>query len=317
MNDTRHRAPAINLECSNILPKSVLVFEREKVGGVWQGNRRGSGGRELGMAAGRTTLALGVASLLLVAYASAHDFVRFGYRGAIGPDKWGGLCPDYELCSKGKHQSPINIVKDDVVYDPTLEPLQRDYAATNATLVDNGFNIALRYDSGVGHVIVGGKNYTLIQMHWHSPSEHTIDGERFPVELHLVHSSDDGNITVVAILYQFGHPDPFLFQIKNKVAELAKEVCAGDEEAHVPVGIVQTRAMKRHSRKYFRYVGSLSTPPCTENVIWNILGKVREMTAEQLAELKAPLHEEYYNNSRPTQPLNGRTVLLYDESKAS
>ncbi|RWW89701.1 hypothetical protein BHE74_00001263 [Ensete ventricosum] len=131
------------------------------------------------MAARRAPLALGVASLLLVAYASVHG------TGAIGPDKWGSLCPDYELCSKGKHQSPINIVNDDVVYDPKLEPLQRDYAATNATLVDNGFNIA-----------------------------------------------------------------------------------------------------------------------------------VREMTAEQLAELKAPLHEEYYNNSRPTQPLNGRTVLLYDESNA-
>ena len=71
----------------------------------------------------------------------------------------------------------------------------------------------LRFDAGGGNVIVGGKQYRLKQMHWHSPSEHTVDGQRFPVELHMVHASDDGNVTVVATLYRFGRPDPFLSQV--------------------------------------------------------------------------------------------------------
>ncbi|KAK1264160.1 Bifunctional monodehydroascorbate reductase and carbonic anhydrase nectarin-3 [Acorus gramineus] len=231
----------------------------------------------------------------------------------MGPDHWGSLSPDYYACSSGKLQSPINIIKDNAMWNPKLEPLTRYYNSANGTLVDSGFNIQLRYDDSVGGLIIEGKNYTLKQMHWHTPSEHTIDGIRYPVELHLVHRSEDNDIAVVAILYNLGDPDPFLDQLKNPFKELTKEVCSGDEEAHVPVGLVETKSIKRNTRKYFRYMGSLTTPPCTEKVIWSILGKVRELSMDQLVELRAPLELGYKNNSRPTQSLNGRHVYLFDE----
>ncbi|WOL04056.1 hypothetical protein Cni_G12777 [Canna indica] len=268
----------------------------------------------MAMAAREAILALGMA-FLLAASASAHDFVNFGYSGATGPDKWGSLSPEYKLCSNGKQQSPINIVKEAALLNRKLDRLDRDYVDTSATLVDYGFNIVVKYSDDAGHVTVEGKNYSLIQMHWHSPSEHTINGERFAVELHLVHKSDDGSIAVVAILYQLGRPDPFLVQLKDKFDEMAKETCGADQEARVPIGEMELRAVKRHTRKYYRYVGSLTSPPCTENVIWNILGKVRQMSREQLVGMRAPLDEAYRNNSRPIQPLNGRTVQLYDENK--
>ncbi|CAD5185481.1 unnamed protein product [Musa acuminata subsp. malaccensis] len=269
----------------------------------------------MAMACMKAMFSLEIASLL-VACAYAHDFIRFGYGGATGPEKWGSLSSEFKLCSAGKHQSPINIVKDDVVYNPNLKGLDRDYVPTNATFIDNGFNVELRYEGGgAGKMTVDGKNYSLLQMHWHSPSEHTINGERFPVELHLVHKTDCGDITVVSILYRYGHPDAFLIQYLN--SQMRKEIdeLAMGARAQVPVGIVRTRWWKRHSRKYYRYVGSLTTPPCTENVIWSILGKVREMSEEQASALKAPLEEEYRSNSRPLQPLNGQTVQLYDERR--
>ncbi|KAG6512853.1 hypothetical protein ZIOFF_030987 [Zingiber officinale] len=289
-------------------------------------------------------LSSGVA-LLLAACAAAYDTVNFTYSGANGPSAWGSLCPQYRLCSEGKRQSPINIVNADAEYNPKLIRLRRNYrACSNATLLDNHCNIALRYDEDVGYVVVEGKKYSLLQMHWHSPSEHTIDGERFPVELHLVHKSVDGNITVVAVLYQFGRADPLLIQVimnkldfvcflpfwetmikqsiatglqlKDKMAELKKEVLAGDEQARVPVGVVKMRSLKQHTRKYYRYVGSLSTPPCTENVVWNVLGEARKMSRRQAAELQAPLKEAYRRNARPAQALNGRVVQVYDESRS-
>lgn len=260
-------------------------------------------------------LSLGVA-LLLAACAAAYETVNFTYSGAHGPGMWGSLSPQYRLCSEGKRQSPVKIVNADAEYNPELIRLSRNYRPSNATLVDNRYNIALRYDEDVGCVVVEGKKYSLIQMHWHSPSEHTIDGESFPVELHLVHKSVDGNITVVAVLYQFGRADPFLIRLKDKMAELKKEVLAGDEQARVPVGVVKMRSLKQHARKYYRYVGSLTTPPCTENVVWNVLGRARKMSRRQAAELQAPLEAAYRRNARPAQALNGRVVQVYDESRS-
>ncbi|KAK3154259.1 hypothetical protein QOZ80_2BG0188260 [Eleusine coracana subsp. coracana] len=260
-----------------------------------------------------TCIAL-LCTCFLVNHACDHGGVRFGYSGSTGPKHWGNLSPNFTLCSKGINQSPINILKDGTVYNPKLEPLERDYTAANATIVDNVFNIALRYNDTAETVMVGGTRYKLKQLHWHSPSEHTINGHRFAVELHMVHYSEDGDITVVAILYRYGRPDPFLFQIKDKLAELYGEGCKAEKGDPLPVGVVDMTELRQGADRYFRYVGSLTAPPCTEKVIWNILDEVREMTKEQAADLMAPLEGSYRHNCRPTQPLNGRTVHFYDRS---
>ncbi|XP_042404688.1 alpha carbonic anhydrase 1, chloroplastic-like [Zingiber officinale] len=254
-----------------------------------------------------------VISSLLLGSTNAHDFIKYGYNGGNGADKWGSLSSDFSLCSQGKQQSPININKNTTNYDLNLKQAPRNYVLTKATLINNGINIMLKYDQGAGNLTLDGKSYAMTQMIWHSPAEHTIDGQSFPVELQLIHQSSDNHIAVVAILYQYGSPDAFLLQIQDELEQLARDKCTDDQEARVAVGVVQTRALERRSRKFFRYVGSLTAPPCTEDVTWIILGKVREMTKEQAASLKAPLSADYQSNARPIQLINGRTVQLYDE----
>ncbi|AQK49911.1 Alpha carbonic anhydrase 1 chloroplastic, partial [Zea mays] len=251
----------------------------------------------------RTANAAAVVRLLLLcsfcaAAAIACDppnGAKFGYTGSVGPDHWGALSPSFRQCATGTKQSPIDISTAQAVSNPALQPLHRDYTVANATLVDNVVNVALRFDGdgGAGSVSVGGKLYTLKQVHWHSPSEHTVDGRRFPVELHMVHASDDGNVTVVAMLYRFGRPDPLLWQIQDKLAALHAEGCRADKGAPVAAGDVSLWSLRLYSHTYYRYVGSFTTPPCTENVIWSVLAQVREMTVDQAAALMAPLEQAY------------------------
>jgi carbonic anhydrase len=208
-------------------------------------------------------------------------------------------------------QSPIDIVTKSVVPNPNLESLTRTYAATNATLVNDGHDIAVRFEAGkVGTISIAGKAYSFDTMHWHTPSDHTINGQRFPLELHLVHKSADGAVAVIGILYQIGDPDSFYYQLKRPLEEMAGDRCRfGEEESHVDVGLMHLRSLQKRTGSYFRYTGSLTVPPCTENVTWNVLGKVRQISKEQLQLLKAPLPA---CDGRPAQPLNGRTVQFYN-----
>ncbi|KAL3839275.1 hypothetical protein ACJIZ3_023866 [Penstemon smallii] len=150
----------------------------------------------------------------------------------------------------------------------------------------------MKYPDKSGEMILYGKVYNLKQMHWHAPSEHRIDGKQFAAELHLVHIADDGSVSVIAILFDYGRPDPLVAKLEDKVKR--------HEEAPVTVGPFHPEELRKRTHKYYRYVGSFSTPPCTENVIWSILGKVRSISREQVG-----------NNNRPCQPLNGRHVELY------
>ncbi|KAD3068283.1 hypothetical protein R6Q59_017633 [Mikania micrantha] len=240
---------------------------------------------------------------------------QFSYLGPSGPQKWGNLSPTYSACSNGKFQSPVNIVKSKCVTGRHLKPLDIEYnVAVNATLVDNLFNVAMKYDENAGVFRLNGKNYSLIQMHWHSPSEHHLDGLQYDAELHLVHKAVDDEISVIAILYRYGHPDPLLSKIQSKLAQLMKVVhSSSHEQPQIPIGTITTKQIRKHTRKYYRYVGSFSTPPCTEGVIWNILGKVRSISRDQVNALKAPLIFGCKSNSRPVQPLHGRHIELYDD----
>ncbi|CAM8959132.1 hypothetical protein QQ045_002956 [Rhodiola kirilowii] len=255
---------------------------------------------------------LGSAVLLacFAAVSESHDDgIKFGYSESNGPDKWGSTC------ANGKAQSPINIVTDNVVKNGKLKPLVRYYLATNATLINSGYNIGMKYNHDVGVLNVEGKNYTLAQMHWHTPSEHQIDGEQFPAELHLVHMCDDGTLAVVGILFKYGKPDPFLSKLKDELEELGKEKCQKDEESKIEIEKVNVKYLRKNNKKFYRYIGSLTTPPCSENVMWNILTKVRTISKEQVELLQAPLVGEYKKNFRPVQPLNSRKVELYNKTE--
>ncbi|PIN16814.1 Carbonate dehydratase [Handroanthus impetiginosus] len=104
--------------------------------------------------------------------------IEFTYSGATGPDKWGSLDPKFWMCANGKSQSPINIVTTKVVLNKNLKPLIRSYDSENVTLVNNKFNVGVRYPDHSGSLIIDNKVYTLKQMHWHAPSEHRIDGQQ-------------------------------------------------------------------------------------------------------------------------------------------
>lgn len=257
-------------------------------------------------------LLFAVASARFGHRAPGSDLV-FSYAGLSGPANWGSLNPKFSTCSSGKLQSPINIIKNRAVENKKLTPLTRDYKLGKAILVNNGFNIGLLYEGSCGVLIIDGKNYTFKQMHWHSPSEHQIDGVQYAAELHLVHLSDSGTIAVVSMLYELGDADPFISKITNRLGDLAKDASAGYEEAHIPIGALDNKLLRKNTRKYYRYVGSLTVPPCTENVIWSVLGKVRTISKEQVEALKAPLRAEFKLNARPLQSMNGRRVDLYDD----
>ncbi|XP_054794633.1 alpha carbonic anhydrase 1, chloroplastic [Prosopis cineraria] len=252
-----------------------------------------------------------ILSCALLALCTSADPVNFGYYGANGPNKWGSLSPSFSACSKGKAQSPVDLRNENIVYNKQLKPLERHYHSANASLVNNGFNIGIHFDMKVGDLRIDGQKFYLKQMHWHSPSEHRVNGKKMDAELHLVHQNEEGSFAVVGVLYKLGDSDPVISKLEKKLVELAKESSAGYDGAHIDLGTFDVRHMKRRSRTYYRYVGSLTTPPCKENVTWSILGKVRSISTEQIHLLKAPLSPQFKNNARPVQPLDGRKIHKY------
>ncbi|KAI4348957.1 hypothetical protein L6164_009617 [Bauhinia variegata] len=249
------------------------------------------------------------------AYNPYRNWANFSYSGWNGPRKWGSLSPNFSECSKGKAQSPVDITMDNIIKNKRLKPLDRDYTPKNATLVNNQFNIGVHFDGKAGGITIDGKRYSLLQIHWHSPAEHRLEGKQLDAELHLVHKADDGSLAVVAVLHQLGDSDPMISKIEDKLTELSRE-STSIEEAQIPLGTFDVKWMKRKTRKYYRYVGSLTTPPCKEKVIWTILGKARSISKKQLDLLKAPLGQEFKHNARPLQPLNGRKIDMYHSQES-
>ncbi|CAN1303143.1 Alpha carbonic anhydrase 1, chloroplastic, partial [Linum perenne] len=238
--------------------------------------------------------------------------VRYGYSGPNGPDKWGSLSPIFQTCESGKSQSPIDINDNDVVKNNNLEKLEGEYKPVEATLVNTGYNIIVHFDDPeAGELTIDGKTYKLKQMHWHTPSEHTMNGTQYPMELQVVHKADDGSFTIIAVLYEYGEKeDPILKKIKDELVELGEDKCSMKEESEVEIKKIEFKMLKEKAPKYYRYEGSLTFPPCTEKVIWNIIAKVKTVTKEQVKAVTNPLEYDFKVNARPVQPLNGRKVEI-------
>ncbi|XP_031474278.1 alpha carbonic anhydrase 8-like [Nymphaea colorata] len=233
------------------------------------------------------------------------DEEEFGYEegSGKGPEKWGQLKPEWEACGKGKKQSPIDISNNHVTPSVEMGTLPKKYKPAHSILHSRGHDITIKWDGDAGGIRINGTEYHLKTCHWHSPSEHTINGTRFDLELHMVHESDKGEISVVAILYRYGQHDDFLAKFMHAITTVGTT----DEV----IGFTNPTDIKIGSRKYYRYEGSLTTPPCTEGVIWNVMKKVRTASKSQIFALRGAVKEGYENNSRPIQALNGRPIWLY------
>ena len=215
--------------------------------------------------------------------------------GSLGPSHWGDLKPEYEVCKIGHTQSPIDI---ETARKADLPAIEFNYKASPLRIIDNGHTIMINYAPG-SFIRVRGRQYELKQFHFHKPSEEKIKGKSFDMVAHLVHADSDGKLAVVAVLLDQGSANPLIHELWNNLPKEKEK-----EEAPDKVQIDATQLLPV-DRGYYTFSGSLTTPPCSENVTWFVLKQAGAISSEEIATFSSV----YPNNARPIQPLNGRPVL--------
>ncbi|GAA0140034.1 dehydratase [Lithospermum erythrorhizon] len=230
----------------------------------------------------------------------------YNHSSRVGPAHWGRIRPEWRICNNGTMQSPIDMLHQRVQVLPNLGIIRRDYRPANATLLNRGHDMMLRFEGGAGNMYINGTAYLLRQCHWHSPSEHTVNGKRFDMEIHLVHQSATGKIAVIGAFYHLGANDSFLLRMTPYLRALANTTAI-----ERPVGMMDPRNIQIGSGTYYRYVGSLTVPPCTQFVDWSIVRSVRSVADSQVNLIRQAVQDSSDTNARPLQPINQRTVNLF------
>ena len=222
--------------------------------------------------------------------------VHWTYEGETGPQAWGELKPEFNVCAIGKRQSPINIEEGSTLQGPA-EALQFSYRPSNATVVNNGHTIQVDMQ-GDNALLVRGSRYRLLQFHFHTPSEEQINYKRTAMVAHLVHKNDEGQLAVVAVLLEQGNANAFIDKVWTYMP-----LDAGDR-VRMPLEILNVTELLPTDQRYYQFMGSLTTPPCTEGVLWMVLKQPVSLSRGQY-KLFSQL---YPNNARPVQPVYGRPV---------
>jgi carbonic anhydrase len=225
--------------------------------------------------------------------AAALQHLHWSYDGAAGPDAWGRLKPEFAKCSTGTRQSPIDI-RDGI--QVSLDPIRFDYKPSGFRVIDNGHTVQVNVDAG-NVIEVNGKRFELLQFHFHRPSEERIDGRQFDMVAHLVHKDAEGKLAVVAVLLDRGSVHPLVQQVWNNLP-LEK----GEEQA--AQSTMDLNQLLPSERSYYTYMGSLTTPPCSEGVLWMVMKKPVNIAPEQIG-IFARL---YPMNARPVQSASGRMI---------
>ena len=217
---------------------------------------------------------------------------HWGYDGKVGPPMWGTLDPAWQTCQTGTAQSPIDI-------EPkagTASPITFRYKPTAGTIIDNGHTLQVNLAAG-NSIEIDGQPYALKQLHFHSPSEHTIAGEHYPLEIHLVHQDAAGKIAVIGVLYDAGADSKPLDAVWSKWPHKV----GVEDKLRKPFDPAQ---LLPATRTVFRYTGSLTTPPCTEGVVWNVM---RRTLSDGKLFLDA-FGRHYPHNARDVQAQNERKI---------
>ncbi len=224
---------------------------------------------------------------------ASPDSSRWAYEGEHGPAAWARLAPENATCASGQRQSPIDIT-DGIKVE--LDAVQFDYRPSGFRVVDNGHTVQVNVAHG-NTIEVLGKHYELVQFHFQRPSEERIDGKPFDMVVHLLHKSADGKLAMVAVLLERGSAQPIVQAVWNNLPlEQGEEVSAK--------GQIDLAELLPSDRRYYTYMGSLTTPPCSEGVLWMVMKTPVQISPEQLS-IFARL---YPMNARPVQALRGRII---------
>ena len=217
---------------------------------------------------------------------------HWSYTSPTGPDEWGDLHDTHALCNTGTQQSPINIKANTPGRLPALDI---HYPRGPAVVKHNGHTLEVTPESK-GYMTLPSGNYDLVQMHFHAPAEMQIEGHKYPFSAHLVHRDAAGNLAVIALLFDVG--------AKNKVlAPLFSNMPRHEGDA-VTLRTLDLKSLFPAKLDYFTFMGSLTTPPCTEGVLWQVFKVPGTISKQQLKDFK----QLFPMNARPIQPSNDRAV---------
>ncbi len=240
------------------------------------------------------------ATLAGVAFSNLSEAIAaeqpiWGYTGKEGPDSWGALSPEYNACQSGFQQSPIDLKS---ATDAELASLQVKYKDIPLKILNNGHTIQVNAKPG-NTLRLNDTTFELLQFHFHDPSEHTVKGDAYPMELHLVHKSSEGRLTVIGIFLQQGQ--------ENEVLKPVWDAMPTEEQPETQVrgSKVAISQLIPKNQATYRYFGSLTTPPCSEIVQWVVFEEPIEVSQAQIQQFK----QLFPGNARPTQPLNRRFLL--------
>lgn len=223
---------------------------------------------------------------------------HWGYQGHQGPAHWGELNENFATCKTGQVQSPINL-KFDALKKASLGDIQFIYKDIEPEIINNGHTIQVNYGNGSA-MKVNGQKFGLAQFHFHTPSENTVNGKHYPMEMHLVHKNDQGDLAVVGVFFKEGKHNPELDKAWKKMPQKggSKQMLAGVS--------LNAANLLPGDKQFSHFMGSLTTPPCSEGVNWFVMQEPIEASKEQIAQFNKVIGD----NARPTQPLNNRKVVM-------
>ena len=219
---------------------------------------------------------------------------HWSYSGPTGADKWGTLSKEFATCGIGQRQSPIDIRK---TVRADLPPIQFAYKPVPLSIVDNGHSIKVD-TPGAGSISVEGESYDLVQFHFHKPSEEKVNGKAYDMVVHLVHQSKAGKLAVVAVMMEAGKEQSLIRTLWTHLPLGQNTPVTRPEVKIDPAQLLPAK------RNYYTFLGSLTTPPCTEGVLWLVFKTPMPVSKEQLAGFGTV----YKSNVRPVQAVNNRLI---------
>ena len=230
-----------------------------------------------------------------VASVAGEQDVGWSYEGDTGPGRWGRLDPSFAACGTGRRQSPIDLPPGAAVAPGRVKISWRAFPLD---VVNTGHTIQANAPPG-SSMILEGRRFELVQFHFHHPAEHTVGGSRHPMEVHFVHRSPAGDLGVIGVFLAEGAGNPVVAGLWKDLPVAGGRIAGGE--------LVDPAGLLPEQRAYFRYEGSLTTPPCSEIVSWVVMMQTVTVSRHQIDTFA----RIYPANARPVQPLNGRPVRRF------